>query len=143
MTTLAKIGWGATVSMGDTALALTLLAEVTGIAVPDEQVDMVEATHFQSTNRHREYIAGLIESGEGEFELNYVPGSATDVLIAAAKNSGVAKFYKISLPTTAGTWEITGQFLVVGYSRSVPIDDRMSCTMRVKFTGDHAEAAGA
>lgn len=141
MTTLAKIGWGAKFALHN-GTALTDLAEVTGIGVPEDQVDTVEATHFGSDQARREYIAGLVESGEGEFEINYVPGSATDTLCRTALASRAQKAYKITLPTTSGTWEITGTCVVVGFQRSIPIDDRMTATLRVKFSGAATEAAG-
>lgn len=141
MTTLAKIGWGAKFALHN-GTALTDLAEVTGIGVPEDQVDTVEATHFGSEQARREYIAGLVESGEGEFEINYIPGSATDALCRTALAARSQKAYKITLPTTTGIWEITGTCVVVGYQRGVPIDDRMTATLRVKFSGAATEAAG-
>lgn len=143
MTTLAKIGWGCTVHMGTDAMALTKLSEITAIALPDDQIDMVEATHFESEGARREYIAGLIESGEGEFAMNYIAGGATDALIRTTRDAREAVFYKIVLPVEGGTWEITGQWLIMGYTRDVPLEDRRVSTMSVKFTGEHAEAAGA
>ena len=140
MTTLAKIGWGATVSVGD---PLTELAEIIAVGVPEDTVDMVEATHFGSPQARREFIAGLIDSGEAEFGMNYAAGSATDTKCRTMHAAREAVDYMIALPTAAGTWEISGQFVVTGYSRDVPLDDRMVATLRVKFTGAVTEAAGA
>jgi hypothetical protein len=38
---------------------------------------------------------------------------------------------------------VTGDCIVKGYERSAPIDDRMTATMTIRFTGASAEAAGA
>lgn len=142
MTTLVKIGWGAKFSLANNLAVLTELAEITGIGMPEDTTDIVEATHFGSEQARREFIAGLIDSGEGEFELNYVPGSATDVLVRSAIAARATKAFKITLPTSTGTWDITGNCVPISMSRSVPIDDRMSATLRVKFTGAQTEAAG-
>lgn len=142
MTTEAQIGWGAQFWLNN-GTTLIELAEITSITPPNPQTADVEATHFKSPNRRREYVAGLIEDGEGTFEMNYAPGSATDVAIRGAQAAGAARAYKIVIPDGTGTWEITGTCIVKGYERGIPIDDRMTATMTVRFTGASSEAAGA
>jgi predicted secreted protein len=137
------IGWGAQFWLDSASDVLTKLGEITGISLPNPQVEEVEATHFESPNRRREYISGLITDGEGTFEMNYNPGSATDVILRAAIADGVVRDYKIVLPDGEDTWEITGDCIVKGYERNVPIDDRMTATVTVRFTGASSEAAGA
>jgi predicted secreted protein len=144
MTTEVGIGIGSEFWLDSAADALTQLGEILSVTPPNPQTEDVEATHMGSPNRRREYIAGLIEDGEGSFEMNYIPGSATDVLLRAALNDGVVRDYKIVLPVADGsTWEITGDCLVKGYEKNIPIDDRMTATLTVRFTGDSSEAAGA
>src|SRR5207237_17893 len=81
--TTARIGWGAQMWLDNASNVLTELGEITEISLPNPQVADVEATHFKSANRHREYIAGLIEDGEGKFSMNYDPNSASDVILRA------------------------------------------------------------
>lgn len=139
----ALIGYGATLSIGDAATnALTLIAEVTGISLPAPETAEVETTHFTSPNRRREYIAGLIEDGEGTFEINYLPGSASSALIQAAQNAGSTRAFKIVIPNTTGVWNITGSLIIRRFERQVPIDDRMTASLTVRFTGAVTEAAG-
>lgn len=136
------IGWGAAFHLDNSTGVLTELGEITGISLPNPQVADVEATHFKSPNRRREYVAGLIEDGEGTFEMNYNPGSASDALIREALTAGTVRDYKIVVPDGSGTWEITGSCVVKGYERNVPIDDRMTASLTVRFTGASTEAAG-
>lgn len=140
----ARIGWGAEfhLSTDDDALNLTECAEITAISLPNSQVEDVNATHFKSPNRRMEYIAGLIDDGEGTFEMNYVPDSATDQLIKAALTAGDARAYKVVVPDGAANWEVSGTCIVKGYERNVPIDDRMTATLTVRFSGSATEAAG-
>ena len=133
--TNAKIGYGTTVSMDDDLGALTALEEVIAIGLPNSQVEDVEATHMTSPSRRREYIAGLIDDGEGTFEFNLVPGGATDLLIQEALDSGDARDYEVVIPDGAFGQQFAGQWIVKGYERNVPIDDRMTATMTVRFTG--------
>lgn len=133
--TEARIGWGVEVWLDNASDALTQLDECIAIGLPNSQVEDVEATHMLSPNRRREYIAGLIDDGEGTFEFNLVPGGATDLLIQAAVDDGVARDYEVIIPDGAYGQKFAGDCIVKGYERTVPIDDRMTATMTVRFTG--------
>lgn len=145
MATEAQIGLGTEFWLDNAAgtPVLTKLGEILSVTPPNPQTEEVEATHMGSPNRRREYISGLIEDGEGTFEMNYVPGSTTDELIRDALDDGNTRNYKIVLPDGAGTWEIEGECIVKGYERNIPIDDRMTASLTVRFTGASTEAAGA
>lgn len=136
----ARIGYGAEFWLDNASGVLTQLDEVLSVTPPNPQTNEVDATHMLSPNRRREYVAGLIEDGEGTFEFNYVPGSATDLLIQAALSDGVTRSYKIVIPDGASGWEITGDCIVKGWQRAIPIADRMTATLTVRFTGASVEA---
>lgn len=136
--TNARIGYGARFWLEDNASptpVLTELSEVISVSLPNSQVEDVEATHMKSPNRRREFIAGLIDDGEGEFGFNLVPGSDTDDLLQAALDDGIARDYKVLIPDGAFGQRFTGTLIVKGYSRDIPIDGRMTATLTVRFTG--------
>lgn len=137
----ARIGYGAEFWLDNASGVLTQLDEVLSVTPPNPQQTDVEATHMLSPNRRREYIAGLIEDGEGTFEFNYVPGGATDLLVQAALSDGVTRSYQIIIPDGGTGWEILGDCIVKGWERNIPIDDRMTATLTVRFTGASTEAA--
>lgn len=141
----ARIGAGSEFHLANAAAQLTELDEVTEIPFAEETRDDVEVTHFKSPGRRKEYKGGLIEPGEGSLMLNYIPGSATDVLLAEAHADGKARAYKAVLPDEAGepAWEIEGFLIVKSRGRNVPIGDRMTQTVSVRFTGATEEAAAA
>lgn len=139
----AQIGWGTEFWLANAAGVLTELDEVTEIPFAEETADDVEVTHFKSPARRKEYKAGLIEPGEGTIMINYVPGSDTDVLLRAAHDDGKVRAYKAVLPTADGTWEVNGFLIVKSRARAVPIGDRMTQSINVRFTGATEEAAGA
>lgn len=137
----ALIGYGTEFWLGDDSNVPTKLGEILSVTPPNPQVAEVEATHMGSPNRRREYISGLIEDGEGTFEMNLVPGSNTDLLIQEALSDGEVRSYMIVLPDGEFGWEISGECIVRGYERNVPIDDRMTATLTVRFTGASTEQA--
>jgi hypothetical protein len=82
MTTNVTIGLGSQFWLANASAVLTQLDELLSVTPPNPQVDDVEATHMASTAR--EFIAGLTDYGSGDFEFNFIPGNATDVLVRAA-----------------------------------------------------------
>ncbi|ARR55332.1 hypothetical protein HY78_18740 [Rhizorhabdus wittichii DC-6] len=132
--TNVKIGYGAKFYMQATAIAtaLTKLGEVTNVGLPNEQSADVEATHYESPDRTREYIAGLIDPGELTIELNWIPGDATDDLLVAAKSSGSVLLMRTVVP---GAQQFTYPGIVKGIERTVPIDDRMTATVTIRVAG--------
>ena len=101
MVTAAAIGWSTTYEIWDASLttpAFAFVAEVNSVTPGAAEVDRIDATHMQSPNRRREYIAGLIDNGEASFEMNFVPGSASDVLIRGLLDSGASVQHRITFP---------------------------------------------
>ncbi len=144
MATEARIGLGTEFWLEATAGGtLTKLGEILGVPSPSITVDEVEATHMGSPGGYREYITGLRDGGEGEITMNYVPGSPTDLLIRAALADGEQREYMIVIPDGATGWEVTGTLVVRSYAKDIPIDDRMTATLGVRFSGQSAEAASA
>lgn len=135
MATGARIGIGATVWLDNASNALTELGEPISITLPNPQVADVEATHFSSPDRRREYIAGLIEDGEITIGFNYIPGGAVDTLITAAINDGVVRDMEIILPNGASGYKFAFDVIVKGWEKTVPIDDRMTATLTARVTG--------
>lgn len=136
MATDAQIGMGAAVSLDDASGQLALLGEPISITLPNPQVADVEATHFGSPNRRREYIAGLIEDGEVTFGFNYVPGGPVDVLVTDAIEDGNARTMQVDIPRKGTTaYRFTFEVIVKGWEKAIPIDDRMTATLTARVTG--------
>jgi len=135
MTTEVTIGYATTLELenADSPGDYTQLGEVTNVTPPSDTIDQIDATHMQSPGRRREFISGLIDGGEGSFDLNYVPGSTTDDLINAWISSGDTRNLKITYPN-----HVTETFPAIptGYTRNVPVDDKMSSTLTAKKAGD-------
>lgn len=109
------------------------LAEVTAVKPPGATADRVEATHMQSPGRRREYIAGLIDTGEATFSINWIPGNATDQTIRTLLASGDIVEHEIEW--AAGD-KVTFDGAITGYDRQSPIDGRMTADVTVATSGD-------
>lgn len=109
------------------------MGEVIEITPGEATSERVQATHMQSPGRRHEYIAGMVDSGEASFQINWLPGSATDVTIRGLLASGATEEHKIVFPngvTVAFDAQITG------FSKAMPLEDRMTATITVAVSGE-------
>jgi hypothetical protein len=138
----ARIGWGTLFRLAGANQTLVELDEVTAVELPNEQTDDVEVTHMKSPGKRKEYRGGLIDPGSGSITVNYLPGSDTDLLIREAQNAGTARAFQCDLPDEEGNpeWRVSGFLIVKGRSRAIPIGDRMTMQVAVRYTGNSTEA---
>ncbi len=131
--TEARIGYGSVFEMAteEAPAAFTALGEVINIDPGDDEDEKVEATHYQSPGKVREYIPGLTTPGTCTIEGNYVPGSATDLSLMAAR--GKRNVGRITLPNG-----VRKTFPIVrsGYTTAIPLDDRMTFTASFQRAGE-------
>lgn len=138
------IGYSAELWIDNDGGTPTRVAEVISINLPNPQVSEVEATHFASPGRTREYIPGLLDAGEISFGVNFDAGSASDTLINSALNDDDPREIMVSVPTVSGVnQEYTFPGIVKGYEKSIPIDDRQTATITVRVAGAVVQAAAA
>lgn len=131
------IGYGSTVRVGRGATPIwTELALVGDLDLPDEQADEIETTHMKSPGRRKQYIAGLLDSGELTIPTNWIPGSVTDTLCQEIKASGETVLIEITV-TAGGTPEVFSGFLK-GYARAAPVNDKMTANAVFRLS-EHVE----
>jgi hypothetical protein len=108
------------------------VGEVTNITPGEATTDRVDATHMKSAGRRREKISGLIDSGEGSLDINWVPGNGTDVMLRTLQTSGANVNHRITFPNG-----VTVVFMasIMSVSKAVPLDDKMSATVGVSISG--------
>ncbi len=137
----ARIGWGTGFYIENASGVLVEIDEVTGLPEGDETADDVEVTHYKSRGRRKEYIAGLIDAGEGDLVINYVPGSPTDTLLREMHQSGQTRAFRDITNEEVGEdmWQVEGFLYIRSRSRARPIGDRMQVTYGVRFTGPREE----
>lgn len=128
----ARIGYGTGLEVFSNG-AFVEIAEVFNVTPGEATTDRVDATHMKSPGRRREYISGLIDSGEGSFEINWIPGSATDVILRNLQTAGEVVDWRF---TFSNGVTLTVEASVTGFSKAVPLDDKMSATLTLSISGD-------
>lgn len=148
MTTEARIGWGAEiqVSSSSSTAGLVELGEIRSFTVPNDEADEHEVTHMKSPNRRKEFIQGMIDGGEGTCTINYVPGSATDLLLTDALDTGTTRAVRFIIPDTSGTgaaaWQITTSGFVKKYAPDeVQPNAPITASLTIRYTGAKQQAA--
>ena len=136
----AMIGYGSSFAIGSTDTIATStfseLGEVFNITPPSATTDMIDVTHMQSPGGRREFVPGLIDPGECSFEMNYVPGSASDEALNDLLDTAPAdraRQCRITYPNGA-THTFLG--LLMTYEPSAPTDDKMVASVSFRTSGE-------
>lgn len=142
MATEVETGIGSEFWLADESDVLVLLGEVTNIPIPSGTTALIDASHYGSVG-FKDYISAPLQDGEeAELEMNWVPGSATDLLCAGAKNK--TRAFKVVVPVDgepARQW--TGDVLVRNYVRQNPREEKRVGTLTVKWVGEILEENAA
>jgi predicted secreted protein len=139
---MATKGKGAKFWLWDAAAlpapALTKVAEVLSITPPSPTRDTIDTTSHDSVGDYREFIASLIDAGEGSILINHNPGSADDTRLQAAFASGEVITFALDLNKPGGGTQqrTSGSCIVTNYAPAdVVIDDKMTATLTIKVSG--------
>jgi len=113
-----------------------VVAGLTAINGIELSVDMVDVTTHQSSNNYREFIPGLLDSGEitieGQFDYTDTTGQVAMVTDANARTSRTSV---ITFPAASGsTWTFTGYISKIKVG-DAPIDNKLPFTASIKATG--------
>ena len=116
----------------------TDIGEPFEITPPEQMDDEIEVTHFGSPDGVKEFIGGLTDPGECSFNINYVPGGATEELLLAAKATRKPRAFKFTWPNGV-TWSF--DLLIRGYQPTAPLNDRLTCQVTGRVSGSIVRAA--
>lgn len=131
--TEATIGYGHVleIALASAPSVFTYIRELTSATPPADADENEDASHMQSPNRRREYIANMSDAGEASFEMNYVAGSATDKFLRSIRGKKL-----ISRQTFPNGVQFIYNALRSGYEQSVPLDGKQTATLTLKVSGD-------
>lgn len=132
----ALIAYGSTLEV-ETAPGsgiFTTIAEIKSVSKPNPSVDEAEVTHMTSPGRAKEFIAGLADYGEIEFDINWVPSSSTDIFIEAWRSSGLNRSVRVTYGQT--TAKDTFLAFVKGYEAGASAPGEvLSGTLTLRVAG--------
>lgn len=87
---------------GDYNTVYTTVAEVRNIELTGRRAEAVEVTNMDTPSGAREFIAGLIDSGEIFFDCNYLPGDPSQDILETDFSAGQTSPWRIVLPGNYG-----------------------------------------
>jgi len=109
------------------------LGEITKITPPNPKTDQAERTHMQSPDGTKEFVGGLTDLGEMSYDMNHVPGSATNVFCIAWRRSKANLATRIVYPNDE--WEQCAAF-PLGYSATgFGVSNVIPSTLTLKCAG--------
>ncbi len=115
----------------------TTIAQVTDIGGPELSLETLETTNHSSADGWREYIGGLLDGGEVNLSLNFIPTESTHNastgLIKDMVDRVVRNFQMVFPDTGNTTWSFAA--LVTSFSPAAPIDEKLSAEVTLKVTG--------
>lgn len=128
--TLLKLG-----TTNTTAASFTTIAEVGDIDGPSDSVDTIEVTNHSSAGARKEFIAGLIDSGEVSFPINWIPSDATHdetTGLEKVKNDREMRKYQIIFPDAT---QMEFSALCTKFARKAPVAGKLSADITLKVSG--------
>lgn len=116
------------------------LAEINSISGPGFTRETIEVTSLDSTGGYKEFIAGLKDSGEVSFSMNFTRSSLD--LIKADFESDTLGNYEIVLPDTEET-SLEFEGLVTELPFTIPTTDKITMDVKIKISGEVTINSGA
>ncbi|WP_156380767.1 phage tail tube protein [Pseudolabrys sp. Root1462] len=106
------------------------IGEQMKIKPPSFKVDTVDATHTESPDAFREYIAGLADGESMSFDINYVPGdSSVATLLTYLRTAVTARV----VFANGYIWNFVG--IQTSFAPDAPEDGKMTAAIEFKVTG--------
>lgn len=141
MSTQARIGHGVLFQRqnDDSPPTYDSIAEVTNVSGPSLSRETQDASHSDSTERWRDFIAGMKDGGEVTVTMNFLPDHdtqkyATDGLLKDFDSNSLRN-YRITFPGDSPqvSWTFAG--LLTGWNPEVPVGETMTVTASFKVSG--------
>jgi len=125
-------GHGTTLTLGGTAVG-----NIISIGGPELARDALDVSTMESTSKYREFIPGMLDSGEITVEVNYDGTAAGTGNFLSAQMTQTAQTVLITLPAqgAGGTssWSVSG--FMTGLGHAIPFDDKVTQSITFKLTG--------
>lgn len=123
--------FGSTIAVGDaadhaTSMTFTKIAEVSNIELTGIEAEDIDVTHLESPDAHMEFIAGLVDAGEVDLELNYTPAEAANLYGLIRTSRG----FEITWSDGA-KWQLDGYIKSLGQSATNGEEIQQTATVKI------------
>lgn len=128
--TLAVEGYGSFIQLStDGGNTYTQYGEIIKIGLPGINGKVIEASHMASPSGWDEFIPGMVDAGELTVELNFTKAQFNSFISLFRSTNMFAK-----LGFSTGSL-LVGACLMQKLGSEVPLKDRITATIGVKWTG--------
>lgn len=118
--TKAVLVHGTQVQRGDGGSPETFesITDCVSVEPPEDQADDVEVTHLEALNKRKQFIRGLIDSGEASATVNYNPAEwPIHATLRSDFASGLVRNWRVVLP--GGMETITFEAYIKGFKKNL------------------------
>jgi predicted secreted protein len=124
-------GHGAVLTIGGTTFGNVI--EVRG---PDQTRGLIEISTMDSTGKYREYIPGMVDTGELAVDCNYTGTAAHHGKLQGLLTNTATQTITLTMNDHTSTdSKFSSAGFVVGLGRRVPFDDKITQEVRIKLSG--------
>ena len=129
---MALSGVGTTFSRGVDSSGYATISEINSISWGGMSRNTIDTTSLDTTGGYRTFITGFRDAGEITLEMNFTEDGYGTML--ADFELSAERDYRITFPSPLGTqFDMAG--LVTRMPLSIPTDDKITCTVTIKITG--------
>ena len=124
---IADIGTGTTVAF---ATSTTFDAQVTGLKIGGEEVPVIDVSHMGTTGTRAKMFGDLKEAVTVDVDMHYDPSETIP--------TGTSQTITITFPVPTGLTNgatLAGTGAIVSHSGDVPLEDKMTGSYKIQFTG--------
>lgn len=147
MTTGAKLGIGTKLAYetvaGASPVAFTNVPQCLDFPDFAEEREFVETTSQDSPDKRREYIGGLIDVVEVEFQMNYLPNDSSQEALRAMINEISPRIWRVSETQSSPEKVFYFRAFVARHAQNGPLGDRRLRSITLRRTGIVTEDVNA
>jgi hypothetical protein len=137
MPAIGEIGYGAKLKCGATPAATEAtitLGGITNVAPPSFSRTSIDVTNTESPDATMEYIPGLNDPQDRNYDLNWVPGNGTDLQLLAMTSEKEPRLFEIEYTQVTPHRTCSFRAFLTELSYDAPIPEKMTASITLKPT---------
>lgn len=131
--TVAKVGFGATLSYNSVSTTYVALGELYEVTPPSQTLETVDATHHTSPDGYRERIPSMLSAGTVNASIVYDPDSTEYDAVVGFLNAKTLKTWRIGVPNATEVCQFSAY--VTAVTPATPREDKMMYELELTITG--------